>query len=146
MEFEGKRASGVGVGNDFDVGAVVGEAGGVQGMVKFGAGGYFRGVPSVAAEGLRQFRVTPVRDIVVFDRWFLTEKPFDKIAGIVEDEDYWFGFITCELRDFLRGKLMRALAGEQDDTTIGRRMRRGWPSRLNPTESGYKKWCRRACG
>jgi hypothetical protein len=52
MEFERKRAGGIGVGDDFDIGAVVGEAGGGQGVVKFSAGGYFRGVPVVAAEGL----------------------------------------------------------------------------------------------
>ena len=100
MEFEGKRAGGVGVGDDFDIGAVVGEAGGVQGVVKLGAGGYFRGVPAVAAEGLWQFRVAPVRDVVVFNGGFLTEKPFDEVAGVVEDEDDWFGIIASRTARF----------------------------------------------
>jgi hypothetical protein len=112
MEFEGKRAGGVGVGDDFDIGAVVGKADGGQGLVEFGAGGYFRGIPAVAAEGLGQFGVAPIRDVVVFDVGFLTEKTLDEVAGVVEDEDDWLGFITRELRDFLRGELMRALAGE----------------------------------
>ena len=112
MEFEGQRAGGVGVGDDFDIGAVVGEAGGVQGVIKLGAGGYFRGVPAVAAEGLWQFRVAPVRDVVVFNGGFLAEKPFDEIARVVEDEDDWFGIIASELRDFLRGELMCTFTGE----------------------------------
>jgi hypothetical protein len=74
MEFEGKRAGGVGVGDDFDIGAIVGDADGGQGMVKFGAGCYFRGVPAVAAEGFWQFRVAPARDVIVFDAGFFTEK------------------------------------------------------------------------
>ena len=100
MKFEGQRAGGVGVGDDFDIGAVLGEAGGGHGLVEFGAGGYFRGVPAVAAEGLWQFGVTPVRDVVVFDGGFLTEKPLDEVAGVVEDEDDWLGFIARELCRF----------------------------------------------
>ena len=112
MEFEGQRAGGVGVGDDFDIGAVVGEAGGVQGVVKLGAGGYFRGIPAVAAEGLWQFSVAPARDVIVFDGGFFTEKPLDEVAGVVEDEDYWFGMVARKLSDLLRGELMCALAGE----------------------------------
>jgi hypothetical protein len=52
MEFEGQRAGSVGVGDDFDIGTVVGEAGGVQGVVKLGAGGYFRGVPRRTSTGI----------------------------------------------------------------------------------------------
>jgi hypothetical protein len=33
MEFESKRAGGVSVGDDFDIGALVGEAGGGHGLV-----------------------------------------------------------------------------------------------------------------
>ena len=77
MEFEGQRAGGVGAGDDFDIGAVVCQAGGGQGIVKFGAGAYFRGVPVVAAKDLWQFTVAPVGDVVVFDGGFLTEKAFD---------------------------------------------------------------------
>jgi len=81
-------------------------------MVKFGAGCYFRAVPAVAAEGLWQFRVAPARDVIVFDGGFFTEKPLDEVAGVVEDEDYWFGIIARELGNLLRGELMCALAGE----------------------------------
>jgi hypothetical protein len=121
MEFEGKRAGSVGVSDDFDIGAILGEVDSCQGMVKFGAGCYFRGVPTVAAEGLWQFRVAPVGDVIVFDGGVFTEEPLDEVAGVVEDEDYWFGIIARELGNFLRGELMRALAGEQDYTTTGRR-------------------------
>src|SRR5580704_4196221 len=102
MKFEGKRAGGVGVGDDFDIGAVVGEADTCQGVVKFGAGSYFRGVPAIAAEGLWQFRVAPTRDVVVFDGGLLTEQPLDEVAGVVEDENYRLGIIARELSDFLR--------------------------------------------
>lgn len=71
-----------------------------------------RGVPAVAAEGLWQFGIAPVRDVVVFDGGFLTEKALDEVVGVVEDEDYWLGIIARELRDFLRGELICALAGE----------------------------------
>jgi hypothetical protein len=81
MEFEGKRAGGVGVSDDFDIGADVGQGDDGQGVVKFGAGGYFRGVPAVAAESLWQFSVAPVRDVIVFDGGFFTEKPLDEVTG-----------------------------------------------------------------
>jgi hypothetical protein len=60
----------------------------------------------------------PQSQIVVGRVGILAEKSFNQIAGVIEHEDNWLEAATSELTNLLRGKLVRSLAGHQNQTTL----------------------------
>jgi hypothetical protein len=79
-------------------------------FIEFTERGHTGSEPIGATERLRQFGVVPRREIVVRPVRIFLQRPFDKIAAIVEYEDDNISSEPPHGADVIRSQLMRAFA------------------------------------
>src|SRR5580693_8705682 len=97
--------------DNLDIGAGFAFTGGFHRRVEFAERCDPRGEPFGASKRARQFRISPVREVVVGPIWIFLERPLDQIAVVVENKDDDIGAEPPHAADLVRRKLVGALPG-----------------------------------
>src|SRR5271156_4201832 len=105
--------------DDFDVDASFAFAGRFHCGVEFTDCLHARREPVGAPHRPWQFRIFPLRKIVVGPVWVFFESPLDEIAAVIENKDGYVGAEAAHASDLICGQLVRALAGNEDRTAGG---------------------------
>src|SRR6202035_14664 len=102
--------------------------------VKLAARGHSGAEPAVATKRFGKLMIVPLSKIVVIGFRIFGEEPLDQISIVIKNEDDRLKPKSVKLTHFLRRQLMRALARDENGSTLRRRQGHTEGRRRGPTD------------